>query len=68
MLLIQLTIALVDSGAVVRRVTTERDIEVLQKGVAAGEQRFGRVGMGIDTGLSIEDDHTIGTTMVQVSL
>lgn len=38
LLLVELRVRLVDTGAVVSRVTAESDVQVLQEGVAAGEQ------------------------------
>lgn len=58
--LVELRSVLVDARAVVGGVTTEGDVEVLQEGVAAGEERLGLVGVRVDTGLAVKDDDTVG--------
>lgn len=60
LLLVELGVRLVDTRTEVSRVTTEGDVQVLQEGVAAGEQRFRLVRVGINTRLSVEDNDTIG--------
>lgn len=60
LLLVELRAVLVDTRTEVGRVTTEGDVEVLQEGVAAGEEGLGLVGMSVDTGLTVKDDDTIG--------
>lgn len=60
LLLIHLTVVLVDARPVTVWVTTESDVEILQKLVAAGEERFGLVGTRIDRGLAVEDNDAIG--------
>lgn len=60
LLLVELGIGLIDTGTVVDRITAESDVEVIEEGVASGEQRLGLVCVGIDAGLAIEDDDAIG--------
>lgn len=60
LLLVKLGASFVDTRTVVGRVTTEGDVQVLQEGVATSEERLGLVGVGIDTGLAVEDNDTIG--------
>lgn len=60
LLLVELRAVLVDTRTEVGRVTTEGDVEVLQEGVAAGEEGLGLVGMSVDTGLTVKYDDTIG--------
>lgn len=60
LLLVKLRVQLVDTGPVVGGVTAEGDVQVLQEGVATGEERLGLIGMRIDTGLAVEDDDTVG--------
>lgn len=60
LLLIELRLVLVDTRAEVGGVATERDVEILQEGVAASEQGFGLVGVGANAGLAVEDNDTIG--------
>ena len=58
--MVELRVVLVDAGAVVSRIATEGNVEVLQEGVAAGQERLGLVGMRVDTGLAVEDDDSVG--------
>lgn len=60
LLLIKLRIQLVDTGTVVLSVTTESDIKGLQELVAASKERLGLVGVGVDTGLTVKDNDTVG--------
>ena len=60
LLLVELRSVLVDTRSVVGRITTEGDVEVLQEGVAAGEEGLGLVGMRVDTGLTVKDNDTVG--------
>lgn len=57
--LVQLRSELVDARAVVGGVAAERDVEVFQEGVAAGEEGLGTVGVGVDSGLAVKDDDAI---------
>lgn len=57
--MVKLRVQLVDTGPEVGRVTAESDVQVLQECVAASEKRLGFVGMGIDTGLAIEDNDPV---------
>lgn len=60
LLLIELRTVLVDAGAVIAGIATESDVEVLEESVAASQQRFGLVGMGVDTGLAVKDNDSVG--------
>lgn len=60
LLLVELRLVLVDTRSEVDGVTAEGDVEVLQESVTARQQGLGLVGVGIDTGLTIEDDDTVG--------
>lgn len=60
LLLVELRLVLIDTGAVVDGVTAEGDVQVLEEGVAARQEGLRRVGMGVDTRLSVEDDDTVG--------
>lgn len=60
LLLVHLRLVLVDSRSVAVRVTAEGDVEVLEELVAAGEERLGGVGAGVDGGLAVEDDDAVG--------
>lgn len=60
LVLIQLRIRLVDAGTEVGGVTAEGDIEVLEEGVAASEERLGLISVRVDTGLAVEDNDTVG--------
>jgi len=60
LLLVELRVQLVDAGAVVGGVATERDVQVLEEGVATREQRLGLVGVGVDARLAVEDDDAVG--------
>ena len=65
--MIQLAVGLVDTGSVVRRVTAEGDIEVLQECIATSEQGLGCVSVGVNTRLSVENNDTVGTVKDKVS-
>lgn len=60
LLLVELRALLVDTRSVVSRVATESDVEVLQEGVATSEERLRGIGVGVDTGLAVEDNDTVG--------
>lgn len=60
LVLVKLRALLVDTRAVVGRVTTECNIEVVQELVAASKEGLGCVGVSIDTRLSVKDNDTIG--------
>lgn len=58
--LVELRSKLVDTRAIVGRVTTESDVQVLQESVATSEEGLGTVGVGIDTWLTVENDNSVG--------
>ena len=59
LLLVKLTLVLVDTRSETVRITTERNVQVLQKSVAAGEKGFRLVGMSIDGRLAVEHNNTV---------
>lgn len=60
LILVELRALLVDTRAEVGRIATEGDVKVLEELVAAGQERLGLVGVGIDTRLAIEDNDAVG--------
>lgn len=59
LLLVELRASLVDTRAVVDGVAAEGHVEVLEEGVAAGQERLGLVGVGLDTGLAVKYNDTV---------
>ena len=60
LLLVELRVALVDTGSEVGGVAAEGDVQVLQEGVATGEQRLGLVGVRVDTRLTVKHNDAVG--------
>lgn len=57
---VELAIEFVDSRTVRVRVPAERDVQSPQEAVAPRQQALGRVSVGFDRGLAVEDDDAVG--------
>lgn len=60
LLLVELGLVLVDTRAVVAGVATEGNVQILEEGVAARQERLWLVGVSVKTRLSVEDNDPVG--------